>query len=113
MKDKEDLSIKSDIKFAGITIAAFFVVLYLANVLNAIFPALAPLNIVDFAVTISKIGVASASAWLLIKMAFKNTIGRSIGKVFDAGWELLSSEEKARWCIGAFLALFLSIAIMS
>lgn len=109
--DNKDTSIKSDIKMALVTIGIFFVSLIGVGVLDKVLDLPAAYQLMMIPATIIRVGVASALSWFLIKFAFKNTIGKSIGKVFDAGWDEMSGVEKARWCMIAFFTIFIGIII--
>lgn len=111
--DKKDNSIISDIKLAGVSIVLFLVSLVFIGLVDSAldFPEAYQLMLIP--ATLIRVAIASASAWFLIKFAFKNTIGKSIGKVFDAGWDDMSGVEKTRWCIVAFLTIFVGVIIAS
>ncbi len=111
MDKKKDTSIHSDIRMAIMTVGIFFASLLGVGVLDKVLDLPEAYQLMMIPATIIRVGISSALSWFLIKFAFKNTIGKSIGKVFDAGWEQMSSVEKARWCMIAFFAIFLSTII--
>lgn len=106
-----DNSIKRDLIFASIGVFLFYLILILANTIDGVFGLSAAYNLVDIASTFLKVVVSSALTWGIFRIAFKNTIGKDFGSVFDNGWGLMKPVEKARWIIGGFIVIFMAIII--
>lgn len=108
-----DNSIKKDILVALISIVAFYAILVGANVADAKLGLVQVFSLVDIASVAMKVATASALAWVLKRVVFTKTLGKDFGEKFDKGWSSMTDVEKARWTIGAFLALFAVIAMVS
>tara|TARA_Y100000593_G_scaffold15933_4_gene31300 strand:- start:130 stop:1146 length:1017 start_codon:yes stop_codon:yes gene_type:complete len=108
---KSDNSIRRDIVFAIIGIAIFYAVLGVANWLDGAFGLIEAFTFVDIASTVTKTLVASALAFALLKIGFRHTLGKDIGKTFDEGWDETPSPNKARLIIIAVLVFFASIML--
>jgi len=109
---ENDNSVKRDLAFAGLGVVAFYAILILATVLDGWLGLSAVYNLVTIALAFLKVATASAITWVLLRVGFKNTIGKDFGKSFDIGWSSMSSVEKARWTIGAFVVLFFAIMLV-
>ena len=109
--DKKDNSIASDIKLAVSTVGIFLLSLIGIGVIDNVLDLPEAYQLMMIPATLIRVGLASAIAWFLIKFAFKNTIGKSIGKVFDNGWGEMNGVEKTRWCIITFLTIFVGTVV--
>ena len=106
-------SVKRDLGFAAIGIAAFYLILMVANVLDSWLGIDAAYNLVSVASVFLKVTVASALSWVVLRLSFKNTLGKDFGDILDRGWNGMKNTEKTRWMIGVFVALFLAIIVAS
>lgn len=85
----------------------------IANLLDNLLGIDAAYNLVSVASVFLKATVASALSWVVLRLGFKNTLGKDFGDILDIGWNGMKNTEKARWMIGVFVALFLAIVIAS
>jgi hypothetical protein len=106
---KKDNNIKREWGVAALFGLGFFVVLLLSNVIDQKFNISAIFNLVDFYIMIAKAFFASAIAWTIQKLVFKNTLGLDFGKVFNDGWNKFTSTEKTKWILITFLVIFVSV----
>jgi hypothetical protein len=109
----KDNSLKRDIGFAALGVIGFYAVLVIANYIDQSLGLSAAYNLVDVASIFLKVAVASALSWGLMRIAFKNTLGKDFGSKFDEGWASMRAVEKARWMIGVFITVFLAILLGS
>lgn len=106
-------SVKRDIGFAALGVVVFYVILVVAGMLDSYLGLDAAYNLVSVASTFLQVVTASAFTWVLMRIGFKNTLGADFGNKFDEGWKSMANVEKARWIIGVFVAVFLSIILAS
>ncbi len=110
--DKEN-GVKRDIGFAALGVVVFYVILVLANVVDTWLGLDAAYNLVSVASAFLKVVVSSAFTWVLMRIAFKNTLGSDFGTTLDTGWKNMTPIEKTRWMVGTFVAVFLAIILAS
>lgn len=101
----KDNSIKKDLITAGGSIAAFYLLLVIANWVDAALGLSAAFTLVDIASLVMKVGVCSAILWAYFRIVYKNTLGKDFGSVFDDGWSAMEPKEKARWILGVSVVL--------
>jgi hypothetical protein len=106
---KKDNNIKGDWGIAALFGVGFFVVLLLSNIIDQKFNISAIFNLVDFYIMVAKAFFASAIAWTIKKVIFKNTLGLDFGKVFNDGWNKFTPVEKTKWILITFLVIFVSV----
>lgn len=103
------VGVTQDWWIAGMFIGLFFILLKTAGWIDQLFDFSAIFNIVDFSVVAAKVAFASALAWTVKKLVFKNTLGRDFGVKFNEGWNSMTTTEKTRWILVIFSMLFVSI----
>lgn len=108
-----DNSIKSDLLVATLGVVGFFVVLVVANLLDKLFGLTEAFTLVDIASMVAKVFVASALSFLLLRIAFRHTLGRDLGATFDDGWKQLQPKNKTLTIIVVVLVFFASIMLSS
>ena len=108
-----DNSVKKDIGVAAIAVVAFYLILLVANWVDARFGLSEVYNLVDIASVTLKVATASAIAWILKRVVFAKTLGKDFGDTFNKGWDAMTTQEKARWTIGTFLVIFVSVILAS
>jgi len=94
-------------------IVGFYLILNGATWINTKFDFSQIFQLVDIAAVTLKVAVASALAWVIKRVVFANTLGKDFGRTFDAGWNQMSTVEKARWTIVTFLVFFSIILYVS
>ena len=104
-----DNSVKKDIKWAVGSIVGFYLLLFIASLVDSWLGVGAAFNLVGVAAMGLKVATASAFAWILKRVVFTHTLGKDFGGVFNEGWAQFSIKEKAQWIIITFLALFFAI----
>jgi len=109
----KDNSVKRDIGFAALGVAIFYAILVAANSVDGWLGLSAAYNLVSVASVFLKVVVASAFTWILMRIGFKNTLGKDFGNNFDKGWSSMTPEENARWMIGTFIVVFFAIILAS
>lgn len=105
----KDNSIKKDLGLAAGGVALFYIVLVVANYLDMKFGLTQAFTLVDIASLLLKVSTASAIAWVIKRVVFKNTLGKDFGGVFNEGWEQFTIKEKTKWILGVFVVLFVAI----
>ena len=107
----KDNSVKKDLIIAGFSVVAFYIVLIFAGWADRAFGLTEAYTLVDIASLGLKVATASALAWVLKRLVFSQTLGKDFGNTFNIGWGLMSGTEKARWIIGTFLVIFVSVML--
>lgn len=108
-----DNSVKKDVGIAAICVVVFYVLLVVANWVDTKFSLPEIYSLVDIASVTLKVATASAIAWVLKRVVFTKTLGKDFGDTFNKGWEVMDKKEKARWIIGTFLVIFVSVILVS
>lgn len=108
-KDTTSTNIKRDWLIAGGSIAGFFGLLKSVGWLDENYDISEMFNLIDFYMVTAKVAVASALAWTVKKLIFKNTLGKDFGTTFDIGWGEMSNVEKSRWIIAIFAIIFSTV----
>lgn len=106
---KTNNSVTRDIWIAIGTIIIFLALIPAASYVTRTWGYARVFDLVDIAAVVSRVAVSSALVFLLFRWGFKKTLGRDFGDDFDSGWGAFEPKEKARWIIGAFVALFFAI----
>lgn len=132
-------SVRRDITVACIAIAGFYVALFIINLVNgfndnnqlkseaeatgvelvegstnivseASYKTFsASYGLVELFNLLMTVAIAGLIGWLVLRWAFKNTLGRDFGKVFDVGWHRMPPVDKTKWIIITWLIIFFSI----
>jgi len=110
---KSDNSIKRDMVFAVFGIGLFLASLVGAGWVDRAFGLTEAFSLVDVASAITRVFVASALSFALLRVAFRNTLGKDFGAAFDAGWIAMETTTKTKCIIVAVLVFFATIMLSS
>jgi hypothetical protein len=106
---KKQNGVTKDWFIVFLTAMGFFGVLELANWLDEKYDISSIFNLVAFYTATVKVALASALAWTVQKVVFKNTLGRDFGKAFNDAWDKISTVNKVKWILITFLVIFVSV----
>jgi hypothetical protein len=109
----KDNSVKKDVLMAVGSVVVFYLILLFAGWADKTFDLVEAYTLVDIASLVLKVATASAIGWVLMRIVFTQTLGRDFGITFNSGWNAMNKTEKARWIIGTFLVIFVSVIIAS